>query len=125
MPKLLTLLEPVPSVSACCAPLTESALTAGQAEELALRLKALADPTRLRIVSMLLAGKDGEACTCELTEPLGLSQPTVSHHIKKLVQAGLVTGERRGTWHYYRVVPDALTDLAGVITPQVPDTSGT
>lgn len=120
MPKLLTLLEPVPSAAACCAPLTESTLTAEQAEELAVRLKALADATRLRIVSMLLASEDGEACTCDMTEPLGLSQPTISHHIKKLVQAGLVTGERRGTWHYYRVVPEALAGLAGVISPASP-----
>ena len=97
-------------------PLTEAALSAEQAEELAVRLKALADPTRLRIVSMLLAHEGMEACTCDLTEPLG-SQPTVTHHIKKLVMAGLVTGERRGTWHYYRVVPDALAGLAGVIAP--------
>jgi ArsR family transcriptional regulator len=117
MPKPLTLLEPVPSAAACCAPLTEAALSAEQAAELAVRLKALADPTRLRIVSMLLAHDGMEACTCDLTGPLGLSQPTVSHHIKKLVMAGLVTGERRGTWHYYRVVPDALAGLASVIAP--------
>ncbi|MGA8246845.1 MAG: metalloregulator ArsR/SmtB family transcription factor [Nocardioides sp.] len=117
MPKLLTVLEPLPSAASCCGPLTEAALTAEQAEQLAARLKALADPTRLRIVSMLLAGEGGEACTCDLTAPLGLSQPTITHHVKKLVQAGLVTGERRGTWHYYRVVPQALSDLAGVIAP--------
>jgi ArsR family transcriptional regulator len=117
MPKVLTLLEPVPSATACCAPLTEAALTAAQAEELAVRLKALADPTRLRIVSMLLASPDAGVCTCDMTEQLGLSQPTITHHIKKLVMAGLVTGERRGTWHHYRVVPEALADLAGVIAP--------
>jgi ArsR family transcriptional regulator, arsenate/arsenite/antimonite-responsive transcriptional repressor len=117
MPKVLTLLEPVPSAAECCGPLTEAALTAEQAEDLAVRLKALADPTRLRIVSMLLASEGMEACTCDMTEPLGLSQPTITHHIKKLVMSGLVTGERRGTWHYYRVVPEALADLAGVIAP--------
>jgi ArsR family transcriptional regulator len=117
VPKVLTLLEPVPSAAACCAPLTEAALTAEQAETLAVRLKALADPTRLRIVSTLLASEGMEACTCDMTEPLGLSQPTITHHIKKLVMAGLVTGERRGTWHYYRVVPEALADLASVIAP--------
>jgi ArsR family transcriptional regulator len=117
MPKVLTLLEPVRSAADCCSPLADAALTAPQAEELASRLKALADPTRLRIVSMLMASEGGEACTCDMTEPLGLSQPTITHHVKKLVQAGLVVGERRGTWHYYRVVPEALTDLARVITP--------
>jgi ArsR family transcriptional regulator len=116
MPTVLTLLEPS-ATTACCAPLTEAALTAEQAEDLALRLKALADPTRLRIVSILLASEGTEACTCDLVEPLGLSQPTITHHLKKLVMAGLVTGERRGTWHYYRVVPGALADLAGVIAP--------
>ena len=117
MPKVLTLVEPVPSAAACCTPLAEAALTAEQAEQLAVRLKALSDPTRLRIVSMLLASEGMEACTCDMTEPLGLTQPTITHHIKKLVMAGLVTGERRGTWHYYRVVPGALADLAGVIAP--------
>jgi ArsR family transcriptional regulator, arsenate/arsenite/antimonite-responsive transcriptional repressor len=117
MPKPLTLLEPLPTAAACCVPLTEAPLSAEQAEALAVRLKALADPTRLRIVSMLLAHESMEACTCDLTEPLGLTQPTVSHHIKKLVMAGLVTGERRGTWHYYRVVPDALAGLASVLSP--------
>ena len=82
-------------------------------------LKALADPARLRLVSILLASDGQEACTCELTEPLGLSQPTVSHHLKKLAEAGLITGERRGVWTYYRVVPDALSALAAVLlTPQ-------
>src|SRR5674536_399344 len=72
------------------------------------RLKALADPARLRLLSLLLAAAEGEACTCELTEPLGLSQPTVTHHLKKLAEAGLVAGERRGVWTYYRVDNDAL-----------------
>ena len=81
--------------------------------------KALADPARLRLVSILLASDGQEACTCELTEPQGLSQPTVSHHLKKLAEAGLITGERRGVWTYYRVVPDALSALAAVLlTPQ-------
>ncbi len=118
VPEPLTLLEPLPS-AACCAPLAQAALTPEQAEELAVRLKALADPTRLRIVSLILASDGLEICTCDLIEPLGLTQPTITHHIKKLVLAGLVTGERRGAWHYYRVVPQALADLAGVIAPPV------
>jgi ArsR family transcriptional regulator len=91
-------------------------MPADEAVELATRLKALADPGRLRLVSMLLASEGQEACTCDLTEPLGLSQPTVSHHLKKLTEAGIVTGERRGVWTYYRVETDALASLATVLT---------
>ena len=69
-------------------------------------------------MSLLLVSENGELCTCDLTEPLGLSQPTVSHHLKKLTEAGLVTGERRGTWTYYRIVPEALASLAAVISPE-------
>lgn len=119
MPKPLPLLEPVPNATACCAPLAETPLTADEALQLAGRLKALADPARLRLVSILLASPEQEACTCDLTQPLGLSQPTVSHHLKKLSEAGLVVGERRGTWTYYRVEPGALAALADVlVTPR-------
>jgi ArsR family transcriptional regulator len=117
MPKPLPLLESVPSAGACCAPLASAPLTADEARELAVRLKALADPGRLRLLSLLLASEAQEACTCDLTEPLGLSQPTVSHHLKKLAEAGLVVGERRGVWTFYRVVPEALRGIATVITP--------
>jgi len=117
MPKPLPLLDPLPAADACCAPLAAAPLSAPQAEELAVRLKAIADPARLRLLSLLLASDRMEACTCDLTELLGLSQPTVSHHFKKLAAAGLVVGERRGTWTYYRVVPEGLTALASVITP--------
>lgn len=119
MPKPLPLLDPITTASTCCAPLSQAPLSSGDAQQLASRLKALADPARLRLVSILLASEGQRACTCELTEPLGLSQPTVSHHLKKLAEAGLVTGERRGVWTYYRVVPDALSALAEVLlTPQ-------
>jgi ArsR family transcriptional regulator len=117
MPKPLPVLDLVPSAETCCTPLVSAPLTAEQANELAGRLKALADPTRLRLLSILLASKGMEACTCDLTGPLGLTQPTVTHHLQKLVGAGLVVGERRGTWTYYRVVPDALSGLASVIAP--------
>jgi ArsR family transcriptional regulator, arsenate/arsenite/antimonite-responsive transcriptional repressor len=117
MPKPLPLLELTPTAATCCAPLAASPLTARQASELATQLKALADPTRLRLVSMLLASDGQEACTCDVTEPLGLSQPTVTHHFRKLAEAGIVTGERRGTWTYYRVVPEALTAVARVLDP--------
>ena len=117
MPRPLPLLDPVPTADTCCAPLADSPLSADEAVELASRLKALADPGRLRLVSLLLASEDQQACTCDLTEPLGLSQPTISHHFKKLAEAGLVVGERRGTWTYYRIVPEALAALAAVISP--------
>lgn len=102
---------------ACCAPLTQAPLTAEQAVVLSHQLKALADPARLRLVSMLAASAEGEACVCDLTEPLGLSQPTVSHHLKVLHDAGLLTREKRSTWAYYAVVPAALAAIAEVLTP--------
>jgi ArsR family transcriptional regulator len=102
----------------CCAPLASAPLSADDAKTLAGQLKAIADPARLRLLSLMMANEDLEACTCDLTEALGLSQPTVSHHLKKLSEAGLVFAQRRqGPWTYYRVVPDALRALANVITP--------
>jgi len=99
-----------------CPPLDQAPLSVSEAEDLASRLKALADPARLRLLSLLLANPGQEGCTCNLTEPLGLSQPTVSHHLKKLAEAGLVTGERRGVWTYYRVRADALAGLAAAVS---------
>jgi ArsR family transcriptional regulator len=96
----------------CCAPPTRQALAADGAEVLARTLKALADPARLRLVSMVAAHDDAEACVCDLTEPLGLSQPTVSHHLKVLVEAGILSRDKRGTWAYYRLVPGALDAVA-------------
>lgn len=113
----LPLLDVVPAGEACCAPLVTETITAEQAEVLAARIKALADPARLRLVSLLAASPGGEACQCDLTEPLGLSQPTVSHHLKVLYQAGLVSKEKRSTWVYYSVVPEALSTIADVLTP--------
>ena len=78
--------------------------------------KALADPTRLRLVSMVAAHADREACVCDLTEPLGLSQPTVSHHLKVLVEAGFLSRSKRGTWAYYRIVPGSLDSLSSFLT---------
>ena len=118
MAKLLPVIDPVPSAAVCCAPLTKAPLTVEEAEQLAMRLKALADPTRLRLLSLMLASENLEACTCDLTEPLGLTQPTVSFHLKKLATAGIIVPDRKvGTFTYYRVVPDALTGLAGVLAP--------
>ena len=91
---------------------TPEAIGADEAERLAKVLKAVADPARLRLVSLVAAHDDLEACVCDLTEPLGLSQPTVSHHLKVLVDAGLLSRDKRGTWAYYRLVPGALASLA-------------
>jgi ArsR family transcriptional regulator, arsenate/arsenite/antimonite-responsive transcriptional repressor len=86
------------------------------AERLAALLKALAEPTRLRLLSLVAAQPDGEACICDLTAPVALSQPTVSHHMKVLTDAGLLHREQRGKWAYYRLVPDALDDLAALLS---------
>ena len=101
---------------ACCVPLLREPITAGQAADLARLLKALADPVRLRLVSMVAAHEGGEACVCELTEPLGLTQPTISHHLKILVDAGIFTRDKRGVWAYYALVPSALDALAEVLS---------
>jgi len=105
----------LPLAGACCAPLLREPLTASQAADLARLLKALADPTRLRLVSMVAAHEDGEACVCHLTEPLGLTQPTISHHLKILVEAGIFTRDKRGVWAYYSLVPSALDALSAVL----------
>lgn len=107
---------PIRDVAACCSPITEDSLGARQAQDLARAFKALADPARLRLLSLVAAADDGEACVCDLTAPLSLSQPTVSHHLKILVDAGFLTRSKRGTWAYYRLVPGALDALSGVIT---------
>jgi len=105
----------------CCAPLTSEPLSAAAAVDLARTLKAIADPARLRLLSMVAAHDGGEACVCDLTEPLGLSQPTVSHHLKILVDAGLLTREKRGVWAYFTIVPGALDSLAAVLTSGRPE----
>jgi len=110
-----TELLPLTDVTACCAPLTRQAISAENADNLARALKAIADPARLRLISMIAAHQDSEACVCDLTEPLGLGQPTVSHHLKVLVDAGIVTRDKRGTWAYYKLVPCALDSLATLL----------
>ncbi len=105
----------VPRVAAACPPLSAGALAPEDARQLAAALKIVADPARLRLLSLIQAQPGGEACVCHLTEPLGLSQPTVSHHLKVLLEAGLVERERRGSWAYYRVVPEPLTALRNVL----------
>jgi len=110
----LQILEPHVDAS-CRAPTGTPALSAKEARQRALVFKALADPNRLRLLSIVKAGQSGEACVCDLTEPLDLGQPTVSHHLKILVDAGLLNREKRGTWAYYSLVPGALDEAAGLL----------
>lgn len=100
----------------CCPPATGVGMDAESAERLAGMLKALAEPTRLRLVSLVAAGQGGQACVCDLTEPVGLTQPTVSHHLKILVDAGLLTREKRGVWAYYRLVPERLDHITRALS---------
>lgn len=122
----MTILAPLPlrDLAACCSPMTGNPIEAETAEQAAAAIKAIADPARLRILSMVAAHVDGEACVCDLTEPLGLQQSTVSHHLRILVTAGLLTREKRGTWAYYSLVPGALASVSEIIgnlgmTPRV------
>jgi ArsR family transcriptional regulator, arsenate/arsenite/antimonite-responsive transcriptional repressor len=96
----------------CCSPLTGGPLGAEAAERLARVFRALGDRHRVRLLSLIAASDGGEACICDLTAPVGLSQPTVSHHMKQLAEAGLVTREQRGKWAYYRVVPETIAALS-------------
>jgi ArsR family transcriptional regulator, arsenate/arsenite/antimonite-responsive transcriptional repressor len=99
-------------LAACCSPLAGGALDEDAAERLARVFRALGDRHRVRLLSLIAAAADGEACICDLTAPVGLSQPTISHHMKLLVGAGLVTRDQRGKWAYYRVVPEAMLALS-------------
>lgn len=111
---MVTTLE-LTDVSACCSSLVKEPMGAEDAERMAATLKALADPTRLRLLSIVASSADQEACVCDLTEPVGLSQPTVSHHLKVLTEAGFLTRSKRGTWAYYRLRPEALAGVAGLL----------
>jgi ArsR family transcriptional regulator len=113
MPKSLTL-TPVETV-ACCSPLLAEPLSTAQAERVAPLLKAVADPVRLRLLSLVASHADGEACVCDLHDAFDLSQPTISHHLKVLHEVGLLDRSKRGTWVYYRVRADVLADVAGLL----------
>lgn len=106
---------PVIDLTACCAPVTDAVVGPDEAEQLARAFKALSDPNRVRLLSLIAANDSGEACVCDLTGFVGLSQPTVSHHMKQLVTAGLVTREQRGKWAYYRVNAEALSALSDAL----------
>ncbi|MEV6795362.1 metalloregulator ArsR/SmtB family transcription factor [Streptomyces sp. NPDC051320] len=100
----------------CCPALLTAPLEENQAETLAKVFKALGDPVRLRLLSMIASRAGGEVCVCDLTPAFELSQPTISHHLKLLKQAGLIDSERRGTWVYYRLLPEMTDRLAAVLT---------
>lgn len=111
--------SPSESEAPCCVPSQgQEALLATEAEALAARFKALSDPNRLRILSIVSTSPEAETCVCDLSEPLSLGQPTVSHHLKILVDAGLLNREKRGVWAYYSLVPGALDSLAATLTPK-------
>ena len=113
MPKTLQL-TPVETV-ACCSPLTSEPITLEQAERIAPLVKALADPVRLRLLSLIASHAGQEACVCDLNDAFELSQPTISHHLKVLHEVGLLDRNKRGVWVYYRVRSDALADLAKLL----------
>jgi ArsR family transcriptional regulator, arsenate/arsenite/antimonite-responsive transcriptional repressor len=114
MSKSLLELTPVEAV-ACCSPLTRDPITADQAERIVPLVKALADPVRLRLLSLVASHADGESCVCDLNDAFDLSQPTISHHLKLLHDAGLLDREKRGVWVYYRLNTAALGDLAALL----------
>ena len=107
----------LPLLADCCTPVVRQVIKPDEAATLAAGFKALSDPARLRLISLVAAQAEQEACVCDLTEPVGLSQPTVSHHLKLLVEAGILTREQRGKWAYYSLVPAALDAVATAITP--------
>ena len=99
----------------CCEPVTSAALSEDDAIALADTFKALADPARLRLLSLVANASSGEACACDLVDPVGRSQPTVSHHLSMLVDAGFLSREKRGKWAWYRVVPERLEFVRSVL----------
>lgn len=113
MPTALTVIETTDST--CCSPITSGVMSDEEATSLSIKFKAMSDPTRLKLLSLVAATHDGEACVCDLNEPLDLSQPTVSHHLKILVEAGLLTRTKRGRWAYFALVPGALPSLADAL----------
>lgn len=104
------------TITACCEPVTAVALGADEAEQLAAGFKVLADPVRLRLLSLVATAPGGEVCSCDLVEPVGRSQPTVSHHLSILTDAGLLEREQRGKWAWYRARPDRLEVLRDALT---------
>jgi len=119
MSKFLPLLDPA-ETAACCSPLSAEPLSQAQAGRVAPLLKALADPVRLRLMSLVASHTGGEACVCDLNEAFDLTQPTISHHLKVLHEAGLLDRDKRGVWVYYRARAEALASLAALIADPRP-----
>jgi ArsR family transcriptional regulator len=111
----LKVLDQDEAAVACCSPMVREPLGEEAAVDLAKMFKALSDPVRLRLLSLIASHEGGEACVCDLTGPFDVSQPTISHHLKVLRDAGLVGSERRGTWVYYWVMPGALVRLSSLL----------
>ena len=107
----------VPIIQSCCEPMLTESLKTDDAVELAAAFRVLADPIRLRLLSMIANSPNGEMCACDLVEPTGRSQPTVSHHLSILTDAGLLTREQRGKWAYFRVEPDRVAVLRDALAP--------
>jgi ArsR family transcriptional regulator len=115
MPRTLDITDVTAPADACCTPIVRATLSAEDADQLAATLKALAEPARLRLLSIVAAADGQEACVCDLIEPIGLSQPTVSHHLKVLTVAGFLTRSKRGTWAYYALVPGSLDRISQLL----------
>lgn len=114
---------PLTDVTVRCSPLVREPLSETQSVDLAAVFKALADPIRLRLFSLIASHENGEACVCDISPAVDVSQPTISHHLKVLKTAGLLESERRASWVYYRVIPDVLSALAGILQSGEPATS--
>ena len=112
--------QPAPTTGVRCSPLVREPLTEQQSDTLASGFKALGDPVRLRLLSLIASHEGGEACVCDISGSFDLSQPTISHHLKVLREAGLLDCERRGTWVYYWVIPAALQQLSSVLAATDP-----
>lgn len=108
----------MPEDAFCCVPITEDRLSVAKSEELASAFKVLADPVRLRLLSVIASVPQGEVCACDLTEPLDRSQATVSHHLSRLVEAGLITREQRGKWAWFQIAPDRADFVRSVLDGQ-------
>jgi ArsR family transcriptional regulator, arsenate/arsenite/antimonite-responsive transcriptional repressor len=115
MSKQLRVLESPTQAVACCTPMSQAPLDAGDATDLAGAFKALGDPIRLQLMSMIASAPGGEVCVCDLTPAFDVSGPTISHHLRVLREAGLIDGDRRGTWVYYRPIRDRLTALSSLL----------
>ena len=119
--RILTVLD---DAVGCCSPLVREPLPSEQAADLSRGFKAIGDPVRLRLLSLIASHAGGEACVCDLSGVFALTGPTISHHLKVLREAGLITGERRGTWVYYRIQPEALGRLSAVLVPEASSAVG-